>query len=59
MNRTDRLLAIVLVTLSVRHQNEVIQWLLGWGRYVRVLEPPSVRQRVLEEAQEMIRKHEA
>jgi predicted DNA-binding transcriptional regulator YafY len=40
-----------LVTLAVRQESAVLQWLLSWGRHVRVLEPESVRQLLIEEAQ--------
>ena len=41
----------LLVTLKVRQENEVLQWLLSWGRHVQVLEPPSLRKRMAEEAE--------
>jgi len=44
----------LLVTLSVRQESIVLQWLLSWGRHVRVLEPESVRQLLIEEAQGML-----
>ena len=40
----------LLVTLHIRHESEILQWLLGWGRHVRVLEPVALRQRIAEEA---------
>lgn len=42
----------LLVTLRVRHEREVVQWLLGWGRHVRVLEPESLVALLVEEAEE-------
>lgn len=45
----------LLVTLKMRQESEILQWLLSWGRHVRVLEPHSLQQRLLEEAQEMVR----
>ncbi|HZR44818.1 MAG TPA: YafY family protein [Ktedonobacteraceae bacterium] len=45
----------LLVTLRIRQENEVLQWLLSWGQRVRVLEPESLRQRLLEEAQGMLK----
>lgn len=48
----------VLVTLRVRNVNDVIQWVLGWGQHVRVLEPESVRLRVREEALAMLKNHD-
>ncbi len=47
----------LLVTLRVRHEREVVQWLLGWGRHVRVLEPESLRQMMAEEAEELVKNH--
>jgi len=39
----------LLVTLRVRREEDVLAWLLGWGRQVRVLEPYSLRQRIAAE----------
>jgi predicted DNA-binding transcriptional regulator YafY len=44
----------LLVTLSVRQENDVVQWLLGWGRHVQVLEPLSLRRLLAEEATAML-----
>jgi predicted DNA-binding transcriptional regulator YafY len=41
----------LLVTLQMRQERDVFQWLLGWGRAVRVLEPASLQRRIAEEAQ--------
>ncbi len=46
-----------LVTLAVRHEREVLGWLLGWGRHVRVLEPESLRWRLVAEAEAVLRHH--
>ncbi len=43
-----------LVTLRVRSIDEIVQWLLSWGAHVRVLEPDSLRQRLLHEAQAVV-----
>jgi predicted DNA-binding transcriptional regulator YafY len=48
----------LLMTLRVRQEREVAGWLLGWGRNVRILEPASLRQRVLEEARAAVAMHE-
>jgi predicted DNA-binding transcriptional regulator YafY len=48
----------LLVTLRVRQEDEVLSWLLGWGRHVQVLEPASLRRRVVEEAQGLLAAHE-
>ena len=47
----------LLVTLKPRQESEVLQWLLSWGSHVRVLEPETLRQRIAEEAQKMLRNH--
>jgi predicted DNA-binding transcriptional regulator YafY len=49
----------LLVTLHVRSVDEVLQWLLGWGRHMRVLVPDSLRRRIEEEAEVMMRSHAA
>ena len=48
----------LLVTLHVRDEQEVVQWLLGWGRHLRVLEPEPLRQRIAAEADAMLRRHQ-
>lgn len=48
----------LLVTLQVRHESEIIQWLLSWGQQARVLEPESLRLRIVEEAGGMLRNYE-
>jgi predicted DNA-binding transcriptional regulator YafY len=48
----------LLVTLRVRQEHDVAGWILGWGRNVRILEPDSLRQRVLEEARAAVARHE-
>jgi predicted DNA-binding transcriptional regulator YafY len=48
----------LLVTLAARDASEIMQWLLGWGRHARVLEPDTLRQRIAEEAQAMLRAHQ-
>jgi predicted DNA-binding transcriptional regulator YafY len=47
----------LLVTLKVRHEDEVFQWLLGWGAHIRVLEPDSLRERLADEAAQMLHNH--
>jgi predicted DNA-binding transcriptional regulator YafY len=39
----------LVVTLRVRREEDVLAWLLGWGRQVRVLEPYSLRRRIAAE----------
>ncbi|HEX3049245.1 MAG TPA: YafY family protein [Aggregatilineaceae bacterium] len=47
----------VLVTLRARQIDEVLQWILGWGRHVRVLEPDELRDRMRDEARAMLDNH--
>jgi predicted DNA-binding transcriptional regulator YafY len=47
----------LLVTLRIRQESEILQWLLGWGSHVRVLEPESLRGRMVEEAERMLCNH--
>jgi predicted DNA-binding transcriptional regulator YafY len=47
----------LLVTFRVRHEGELVQWLLGWGAHMRVLEPESLRRRLAEEAAQILRNH--
>lgn len=47
----------LLVTLNVRQESEIIQWLLGWGRHARVLEPASLREKLAQEAEAMLRNY--
>lgn len=44
----------LLVTLGVRQEDDVLQWLLGWGARAHVLEPQSLRRRLAEEAQALV-----
>ena len=49
----------LLVTLRMRQEDEILQWLLSWGRHVRVLEPDSLRARLADEAQAMLHNFQA
>jgi predicted DNA-binding transcriptional regulator YafY len=48
----------LVVTLRARHMDELVQWLLGWGRHIRVLEPPELRQRLKDEAAALLKNHD-
>lgn len=48
----------LLVTLQAREEGEVMQWLLSWGRHVRVLEPESLRLRIAAEGEALARNHQ-
>lgn len=47
----------LLVTLKVRQEEEVFQWLFGWGASVRVLEPASLQQKLLAEAEKIVQNY--
>ena len=47
----------LLVTLKVRQESEILQWLLSWGSHVQVLEPESLRRKMVEEAEGMLRNY--
>ena len=48
----------LLVTLAVRDLSEITQWLLSWGRHVRILEPDALRHLLAEEAAAMLHAHQ-
>ncbi|MNN36870.1 hypothetical protein D3C81_1507840 [compost metagenome] len=45
------------VILCVRQLDDLLQWVLGWGAGVIVLEPESFRDRIREEAQKMLKRY--
>lgn len=42
------------VTLQVRDERDILPWVLSWGAGVRVLEPPTLAERVRAEARAML-----
>lgn len=46
------------MTLRIRHESEIMHWLLSWGRHVRVLEPEGLRSRIQEEARALLQNHQ-
>jgi len=48
----------LMVTLRIRREDELVQWLLGWGAGARVLEPESLRCRIRTEAARMLKIYE-
>ncbi len=48
----------LLVTLRVRQEADLVQWLLGWGSNVRVLEPASLQQRLATELTAALRQYQ-
>ncbi|GGD61498.1 helix-turn-helix transcriptional regulator [Paenibacillus nasutitermitis] len=47
----------LLVTLRVRQPEELLQWVLGWGGGVVVLEPESFRHRVRNELKKTLKRY--
>ncbi|HSW58636.1 MAG TPA: transcriptional regulator, partial [Dehalococcoidales bacterium] len=43
----------VIMTLTVFYTYELVTWILGWGEKVEVLEPPELREEVLQTARAM------
>jgi predicted DNA-binding transcriptional regulator YafY len=48
----------LLVTLAVRDLSEITQWLLSWGRHVRILEPDALRDLLAAEAAAILQTHQ-
>ncbi|WP_020617432.1 helix-turn-helix transcriptional regulator [Paenibacillus daejeonensis] len=46
-----------LATFRVRRVEDLLQWTLGWGAAVRVLEPESLRERMREEIKNMLERY--
>ncbi len=44
----------LLVTLAIRDEQDILPWLLSWGRHARILEPASLRERVAAEAKDIL-----
>jgi predicted DNA-binding transcriptional regulator YafY len=49
----------LLVTLRVRSVDDVLQWVLGWGRHARVLGPPELRELLIREAAAVSARYQA
>ena len=49
----------LFVLFRVRHERDLLPWLLGWGRHVQVLAPATLRQLLVEEAQHIVQQHES
>jgi predicted DNA-binding transcriptional regulator YafY len=47
----------LLITFTVRQEDDILGWLLSWGARVRVLEPESLRRRIAEEAAQILHNH--
>jgi predicted DNA-binding transcriptional regulator YafY len=46
-----------LVTLHLHTEDELMDWLLSWGSRMRILQPESLRLRVIAEAEKIIKKN--
>ena len=46
-----------LVTLHLHQEDELIDWLLSWGSRMRILQPESLRLRVIAEAKKIMQKN--
>jgi predicted DNA-binding transcriptional regulator YafY len=49
----------LIVILHVRRLEDMLQWVLGWGRHVLVLEPENLRDLLLAETQAMLNQLQA
>ncbi|KOP65945.1 transcriptional regulator [Bacillus sp. FJAT-18019] len=47
----------LLVSFRVRRPEEILQWVLGWGSDVVVLEPESFRDRIRDEAHKLFKRY--
>ena len=47
----------LLVSFRIRRPEEIMQWVLGWGSNVVVLEPESFRDRIRNEAEKMLKRY--
>jgi len=45
----------VTVELQVRRLEEVLSWILSWGSQVKVLSPDSLREKIREEAKQVLK----
>ncbi len=44
-----------LMTVKVSHTSELMNWIMGWGGAVEVLEPPSLRQEIAHKAETIVK----
>jgi predicted DNA-binding transcriptional regulator YafY len=49
----------LLVTFRIERDGEIVNWLLGWGGKARVLEPESLRERLIIEARRLLENYGA
>jgi len=48
----------LLVTFAVRQDEDILNWLLSWGSQVRVLEPETLRHKLAQEAERILKNHQ-
>ncbi|MEP6989061.1 MAG: WYL domain-containing protein, partial [Chloroflexota bacterium] len=48
----------LLITLTISQPGDILNWLLGWGSHVRVLEPESLREILVREAEMTLKNHQ-
>lgn len=47
----------LLVTYRVRREDDVFRWLMGYAAYARVIEPDSLRERIVNEAKAILERN--
>jgi predicted DNA-binding transcriptional regulator YafY len=47
----------LMVTLRSHNLDQIVPWIMGWGGRVRVLEPVELRQRIQQEARNLLQNH--
>lgn len=48
----------LLVTLKIKRYEEILQWTLGWGSHVQVLEPDDLREHLAAECRAMLENYQ-
>lgn len=48
----------LLVTLKIKQESEILNWLLSWGGHARILEPEALRNLIVEHARRMLERHQ-
>jgi len=48
----------LVLTFRVRHENEILQWVMSWGSKVRVLEPETLKRKIADEAAAILRQYQ-
>ena len=49
----------VLLKMKINALEQIGDWVMGWGRHVKVIAPPELKQLVVEKARVILRKHRA